>query len=104
MSRLLREGNDGTYASCSETTMAIALAAANARWTLDQLRTAAMLDPLDEGGDWLRVWQRSRTDGTRTERHDATHDGASARFGTKLQQRTATAGRCSLRVRVLNGG
>jgi hypothetical protein len=86
MSRLLREGNDGTYASRSETAMAIALVAANARWTLDQLRTAAMVDLLNEGGDWLRVWQRSRTDGTRTERHDADRDGVSANCGTKLQR------------------
>ena len=65
ISRLLREGNDRMSASCSKTAVPIALAAANAGWTLGQLPTA-MFDPLNQCGEWLRVWQRSRTGGTTT--------------------------------------
>jgi hypothetical protein len=46
--------------------MVVAPAAANARSTLDQL---------NQCDDWLRVWQHSRTGGTRPERrHDADRD------------------------------
>jgi DNA-binding transcriptional ArsR family regulator/DNA-binding CsgD family transcriptional regulator len=101
MSHLLRHGDlEGRYQSRSEAVMAIALAAANARWSLDQLRDA-LLDPRNEGGDWLRVRQRSRS-GTRTERSDADRERRLERLWHKAQQRLrerpAVADRFSVRA------
>src|SRR4051812_26138789 len=101
MSRLLSHGDlEGRYQSRSEAALAIALAAANARWSLDQLRDA-LLDPRNAGGDWLRVRQRSRS-GTRTERPDADRERRLDRLWRKAQQRRwqrpAVADRCSVRA------
>lgn len=103
ISRLLREGNDGTSARRSTAAVAIALAAANARWTLDQLPTALL--PLNQQcGDWLRVWQRSRTGGTRTERrHDADRDPVFARLPRALAAAQQHAARQGMSVNDLVG-
>lgn len=59
MSELLTLGDvTGRYQSRSEAAMAIALAAGNARWGIDDLR-AALLDERNEGGAWLRVRKRN---------------------------------------------
>ncbi len=59
MSELLTLGDvTDRYQSRSEAAMAIALAAGNARWGIDDLR-AALLDERNEGGAWLRVRKRN---------------------------------------------
>lgn len=65
--------------------MAVALAAANARWTLDDLR-AALLDEANAAGDWLRIRQRSRG-GTRTFRNDGDIERRLDRLWCKAQAR-----------------